>query len=780
MADDRLSGALRHLGGKALLRDGGAATDGQLLERFAHDHDEAAFDALVRRHGPMVLGVCRRVLRNAHDADDAFQATFLALARKAAAIAAPELVGHWLYGVAHRTALYARRAASRRRAVEKQVEHLPEREVVEPESPADLRRLLDRELSRLPDVYRIPVVLCELEGKARQEVARQLGVPEGTVSSRLARGRGLLRRRLARQGLALPTGALAGAVAEGAASAAVTPELLRATVKAGLLAIPGQTPAAISGPVAALLKVALREMLLARLRKAALAVAAGGVVAVLGLAAGAVAYRALTVRPADSLEAGAPLPPAHDKVEVASGPVLGPVVRIADINPDGSKPSGLVNVNGTLFFSAGNMHGGELWKATPTPNGPVTVRVKRINRRGYSNPTHLTDVNGTLFFAADDGVHGRELWKSDGTEDGTVLVKDINPGPAGAFPAAANNLVAVGRTVFFVANDGKNNDELWKSDGTEEGTVVVKRLAAGYSVWTSLPRALANVNGTLFFVANDGKHGIELWKTDGTEAGTVMVKDINPGGGHSSPSNLTDVNGTLFFTADDGEHGRELWKTDGTEAGTVMVKDINRGAPGAFSAPHIGHLTVAGRTLFFVADDGKHGMALWKSDGTEQGTLLVKDVCPGRIGSRLDPDSQTMAVVNGTLYFAADDGVHGRQLWKSDGTEAGTRMVKQIAPNGKDANPNMLTDVNGTLFFAAGDGTHCRKLWTSDGTEAGTVPIDKDFFPDSVPAKPVQWLMNLTVVDGLLFFVAEWRHLARPPGPWFDSIDLWYMPAPRP
>src|SRR5262249_26967227 len=160
-----------------------------------------------------------------------------------------------------------------------------------------------------------------------------------------------------------------------------------------------------------------------------------------------------------------------------------------------------------------------------------------------------------------------------------------------------------------------------------------------------------------------------------------LVKDIHPGVWNSYPSCLTNVNGTLFFAAEDGVHGRELWKSDGTEAGTVLVKDIKPGREGGLPTKgYDWHVTAVGRSQSFVDDDGVHGEELWKSGGTKAGTVLVKDINPGARGSRTRLDSEPMIDVNGILYFGADDGVHGRELWKSDGTEAGTVLVKDINP----------------------------------------------------------------------------------------------------
>jgi RNA polymerase sigma factor (sigma-70 family) len=210
---------LDHFRTTVLRRDAAALSDGQLLDCFLRNHDEAAFAALVRQHGPMVWGVCRRILANHHDAEDAFQATFLVLVRRAASVVPREMVANWLYGVAHQTALKARAMAAKRRARETPMAHLPEPEAAGRDPWDDLRPVLDQELSRLPDKYRVALVLCDLEGKTRKAAARQLRIPEGTVSSRLSTARALLAKRLARHGLALSAGSLAALLTENAAAA---------------------------------------------------------------------------------------------------------------------------------------------------------------------------------------------------------------------------------------------------------------------------------------------------------------------------------------------------------------------------------------------------------------------------------------------------------------------------------------------------------------------------------------------------------------------------------
>jgi ELWxxDGT repeat protein/uncharacterized repeat protein (TIGR03803 family) len=377
---------------------------------------------------------------------------------------------------------------------------------------------------------------------------------------------------------------------------------------------------------------------------------------------------------------------------------------------------------------------------TGTSHAQTPFLVKDINTTASSegsDPALLVTVGSTVFFVANNGSSGAELWKSDGNEAGTVMVKDIWAGSAGNSP---RNLTAVGDTLFFMADDGNTGYELWKSDGTEAGTVMVKEIVAGMD-GTSIGNLTA-VGDTLFFMADDGVHGYELWKSDGTEAGTVMVKDILVGSGNSTPSYLVDLSGTLCFAANDGTHGTELWKSDGTEAGTVIVKDIRPGSVGSYPM----YLASVGGTIFFSANDGTSGVELWKSDGTEAGTVLVKDIQPGAGTSY----PYRFADVSGTAFFSANDGTNGSELWKSDGTEAGTVLVKDIQPGAGSSGPVYLTDIGGTVFFVASDGVHGGELWRSDGTEAGTFMV-KDTWPGTDNSNAKQ----LTEVAGTLLFVAK-------------------------
>jgi len=282
MHNTPITEVVRHFRKIVLLHQGAGVTDAQLLGCFLEHRDEAAFAALVKRHGPMVWGVLRRVLRDYQDAEDAFQATFLVLVRKAASILPREMVGNWLYGVAHQTALKARATRARRKERERLVTVMPQPAVMEEELWTDLQPVLDQELSRLPDKFRAVILLCDLQGKTRKEAARQLGCPEGTVASRLATARAMLAKRLARHGLAVSTGALAAVLSSMGASASVPDLVSSSTMKAVSLVAAGQAATAVvSAKVAALTEGVIKVMFAKKLMKAMALLCLVGVVGAL-------------------------------------------------------------------------------------------------------------------------------------------------------------------------------------------------------------------------------------------------------------------------------------------------------------------------------------------------------------------------------------------------------------------------------------------------------------------------------------------------------------------
>ena len=373
----------------------------------------------------------------------------------------------------------------------------------------------------------------------------------------------------------------------------------------------------------------------------------------------------------------------------------------------------------------------QLWTSDATPAGTdVLVGVQF----GITRIDDLTPMAGGPLFFAHAG-----LSKTDGTPAGTGIVSS---------DFSTSEITAVGSSVFFSCTDFPSaifGRELCVSDGTSAGTVLVEDIHPGED--SSLPTQLTSSGGTLFFRADDGTTGTELWKSDGTEAGTVLVRDVWDSG-DSYPDRLTDVGGTLFFSAFTSGAGRELWKSDGTEAGTVLVKDIRPGADASIQvAAFWGGFTAAvGETLFFVADDGVHGTELWKSDGTEAGTVMVADVAPGSLGS----GPFWLTRVGNRVYFSADDGVHGRELWVSDGTEAGTRMVANLRPGEDSSGPGSLTAVGHTVVFSATDGVHGVEMWRSNGTASGTRMI-QDIAPGTLSANPIYF----TPAGSHVFFAAN-------------------------
>jgi RNA polymerase sigma factor (sigma-70 family) len=254
------------------VRDGAGMTDAELLTHYLVHHDQTALATLIQRHALMVWGVCRLVLGNQHDVEDAFQATFLVFVRKVASIRNRELLANWLYGVARQTALKARTTKAKKQERERQVTDMPEPPAAEEKLLSDLQPLLDQELGLLPEKYRAVIVLCDLQAVPRPEAARCLGCPEGTVASRLMRARTILAKRLARHGLPVSAGVLAAVLTQQPASAGVPASVIHATIKAASLFAAGQAAGAISLPVATLTEGVLKMMLLKKLTHLATAV----------------------------------------------------------------------------------------------------------------------------------------------------------------------------------------------------------------------------------------------------------------------------------------------------------------------------------------------------------------------------------------------------------------------------------------------------------------------------------------------------------------------------
>lgn len=321
-----------------------------------------------------------------------------------------------------------------------------------------------------------------------------------------------------------------------------------------------------------------------------------------------------------------------------------------------------------------------------------------------------------MLFLGDDSTTGREPWFTNGTANTMTQIQNIAPdeGLSSLQPMGVVN----GRGIFYRTVRGSFFDgggliELWASDGTPGGTGLVRNfevtselvVAGALSGISFIP-----LNGFIYFAAYGDDGGNELWRTNGTFAGTARVADINPGSQGSSPRLGTLYNGALYFSAYDDTAGRELWRTNGTT--TQRVADIYPG----FASASPEWLTVVGDTLFFSASTAQ-GDELWRLNGS--GLAQVKDIYPGSTAS----NPSGLVNRNGTLFFAAQDSASGEELWKSDGTAAGTTQVRDINPGSASSQPYDLIVVNGALFFSADDGSHGSELWKSDGTVAGTMLV---------------------------------------------------------
>jgi ELWxxDGT repeat protein len=468
-----------------------------------------------------------------------------------------------------------------------------------------------------------------------------------------------------------------------------------------------------------------------------------------------------------------------------------------------SGPGLFVTLGEAILFNAHTPQtGAELWRTDGTEAGTRLVKDIQPGEGGavnfYGSPSVV--LNGALLFTANDGAIGRELWRTDGTPAGTTLLKDTWPGAMSGLPV---DFHVVGGRAFFTTRVSEDAYGLWITDGASAGTTLLK-------TFTEIGTFIS-LNGALLFGASESGLNRELWRSDGTLAGTTLVKDINPGPQGSYPTNLTvaQPNELVVFSAFHNALGRELWRTDGTPAGTQIIPEINLNGGSDPSnivevtfdlgQPNLLHgvLFVAndgmsGRELwytdgysepgrvrdarpgpnssdpvllatndctyqtpttyekrscpFFSMTDGTHGRELWRSDVTEGGTVLLKDIYTGTAGSNIG----RMVQVGETFFFDAANQPSGRELWKTNGSSVGTVQVADIYSGTQSSNPTYLTAFNGRLYFIAEDGVHGEELWRSDGTPAGTAMV-KDIWPGS--ANGVYRLLGVAL--GALYFVAD-------------------------
>lgn len=361
---------------------------------------------------------------------------------------------------------------------------------------------------------------------------------------------------------------------------------------------------------------------------------------------------------------------------------------------------------------------------------------------GGSSPIALTTYSGYVYFAANDGTNATQLWRTDGTPEGTTLFKNFSPG--GNLHATDHSMTVLNGLLYLRGEDTTHGDELWKTDGSVAGTVF---LADIYSVSNNDadPNFLTTLGSELIFRARrNTTESYEVFKSNGNAGNFTFVKDINPTASTSSnASYFTPMGGNAYFQANDGTNGAELWKTDGTTGGTVMVADLYAGATG--SSPH--NLVALGGFLFFCAETSAQGFELRRTDGTT--VSLVIDLWPGGNNGCHSTNLGQIGLWNSTLLFAGTNGSGvTSELYKSDGSIGNATLVKDINPTGFSA-PTGFVQLGNYTYFSANDGANGIELWRTDTTAAGTT-IVSNIDQTNASSTP----SNLTVLGDSLIFSA--------------------------
>jgi len=401
-----------------------------------------------------------------------------------------------------------------------------------------------------------------------------------------------------------------------------------------------------------------------------------------------------------------------------------------------------IEMGDAFYFSGEDSNGYGLWKSDGTSGG--TELVKSF---GDERPVGFVNADGMLYFCGHETNTGYELWKSDGTPSGTMMVVDLYPGTdssVGHHPSSCHIAYLDGK-VFFSghnASPGGPGTGLWKSDGTADNAVLVYDPNTS-SIWGHGPEAMFVLDDTLYFTASgDDNLGVEWRKCEGPGYNSVsIVKDINTVEGHggadiSSPPPVLD--GYFYFQGDDGtiNGGTELWRSNGTDAGTAIVKDLN---PIGDSRPEF--ITVVDNVLFFTVNYGS-GYDLWKHDPTTDETVMVKDIPPPPPSG--DANIDYFTAVGSTLYFT----LYYNEVWKSDGTTSGTVKVVDVNLTG-ESDPRHLTPFESNIFFRADDGVKGDEVWMTDGSVGNA-----SFVADIASGSDSSWPSNFFVFNDALFFRA--------------------------
>ncbi len=455
-------------------------------------------------------------------------------------------------------------------------------------------------------------------------------------------------------------------------------------------------------------------------------------------------------------------------------------IRVAaDVSPE--VPLQISVMQDELYFAGSQgTDGNAIWKTDGTPEG--TEFIALVTDASYREVQSLVASGRNLYMIGESSEFGRELWISDGTSDGTHMLIDGREGPEDSYRSFEDvSLIPFDNQLLFVGYDDAHGYELWRSQGSPESTQLVKDIntqtkgiilysppvdfqgsqyfttsdglwqtdgtsAGTQLIWEGeIPDGLNVFNGSLFFTARAPGINRTIWVSDGTEAGTQMLWDSTTASTKTIlfQEQLPQVNGYMFFIGNEQGSNYELWRTDGTPDGTQMIKDIHPTDASTFGFSTPDDYAIFENELYFRATDGTLGAELWKTDGTDAGTQPVADINP--FGGS---NPSHFALLGSQLLFSATDGTGGYELWRSDGTADGTRIVQDLFHGEEDGyrNPEYVVQ-NGILYFTGESPEHGEELWRSDGTLEGTFRVDSDD-----PDKSISSIRGLTTYKGKLFF----------------------------